>query len=154
MKVDWCISCEIALRWMSRDLTDDKSTLVQVMAWCRQATGHYLSQCWPKSMLPNGVTWPQWVNDRNCLLTIPVIKGRCAHDVLPHTFNITMLKSIKKNSATIKHLYNESVNIIECCFWHQWLLEFPIKGASDWHCEYGDKHSPSFHTRLIDNGHI
>ena len=39
-----------ALRWMPRDLTDDKSTLVQVMAWCRKATSHYLSQCWPSSM--------------------------------------------------------------------------------------------------------
>ena len=29
------------------NLTDDKSALVQVMAWCRQATSHYLSQCWP-----------------------------------------------------------------------------------------------------------
>ena len=28
-------------------LTDDKSTLVHVMAWCRQATSHYLSQYWP-----------------------------------------------------------------------------------------------------------
>ena len=27
----------------------DKSTLVQVMAWCRQATCHYLSQCWTRS---------------------------------------------------------------------------------------------------------
>ena len=27
-----------ALWWMPHDLTDDKSTLVQVMAWCRQAT--------------------------------------------------------------------------------------------------------------------
>ena len=26
-------------------LADDKSILVQVMAWCRQATSHYLSQC-------------------------------------------------------------------------------------------------------------
>ena len=34
-----------ALRWMPRDLTDDKSTLVQIMAWCHQATSHYLSQC-------------------------------------------------------------------------------------------------------------
>ena len=41
---------------------DDKSTLVQVMAWCRQATSHYLSQCWPCSMSPYGVTRPQWVN--------------------------------------------------------------------------------------------
>ena len=29
----WGISCEIALRWLSLDLTDDKSTLVQAMAW-------------------------------------------------------------------------------------------------------------------------
>ena len=46
---------------MSLDLTEHKSTLVQVMAWCRQATSHYLSQCWPRSMSPNGVTRPQWV---------------------------------------------------------------------------------------------
>ena len=57
----WGISCQIALRWMPEDLPDDKSTLVQVMAWCRQATSHYLSQCWPRSVSPNGVTWPQWV---------------------------------------------------------------------------------------------
>ena len=33
------VSREIALRWMPLDLTDDKSTLVQVMAWCPQAHG-------------------------------------------------------------------------------------------------------------------
>ena len=37
---------EVALRWMPLDFTDDKSVLVQVMAWCRQATSHYLSPCW------------------------------------------------------------------------------------------------------------
>ena len=58
----WGISCEIALIWMSLDFTDDQSTLVQVMAWCRQATSHYLSQCWPRSLSPYGVTGPQWVN--------------------------------------------------------------------------------------------
>ena len=36
---------------------DDKSTLVQVMAWCRQATSHCLNRCWPY-----GNTRPQWVN--------------------------------------------------------------------------------------------
>ena len=55
------ISSEIVLRWMSMDLTDDKSTLVQVMAWCHQATSHYLSHCWPRSMSPYGVPRPQWV---------------------------------------------------------------------------------------------
>ena len=37
----------------------DKLTLVQVMAWCHQATSHYLSQCWPRSVLPYCVTRPQ-----------------------------------------------------------------------------------------------
>ena len=52
----WGIFCEIALIWMSLDFTDDQSTLDQVMAWCRQATSHYLSQCWPRSLSPYGVT--------------------------------------------------------------------------------------------------
>ena len=38
-----------------------ESTLVQVMAWCRQATSHHLSQCWPRSLTPYGITRPQWV---------------------------------------------------------------------------------------------
>ena len=54
----WCISHETALVWMVINFTDDKSTLVQVMAWCRQAPSHYLSQCWPRSMSP----YAQWVN--------------------------------------------------------------------------------------------
>ena len=57
----WGLSCELSLRWMSLDLTDDKSTLVQVMAWCCQATSDYLSQCWPRSLSPYGITGPQWV---------------------------------------------------------------------------------------------
>ena len=57
----WCISCEIALRWLTLNLTDGKSILVQVMAWCRQATSHYLGQYWPRPMSPYGVTRPQWV---------------------------------------------------------------------------------------------
>ena len=56
------ITYEIVLRWISLDLSDDKSTLVQEMAWCCQATSHYLSQCWPRSLLPYGVIKPQWVN--------------------------------------------------------------------------------------------
>ena len=59
---DWGISCEITLTCKPQDLTDDKSTLVKVMVWCRQATSHYLNQCWPISLPPYGVTRPQWVN--------------------------------------------------------------------------------------------
>ena len=47
---------------MPQDLADDESTLVQVMAWCHQATSHYLNQCWPRSPTPYEATRPQWVN--------------------------------------------------------------------------------------------
>ena len=46
---------------MPQALTDDKSTLVQAMAWCRQVPSHYLNQCWPRSPTPYGVTRPHWV---------------------------------------------------------------------------------------------
>ena len=55
-------SNENAFRWMPSDLTDDKPTLVQVMAWCRQATSHYLSQYWARFMSLYGIIRPQWVN--------------------------------------------------------------------------------------------
>ena len=64
----WGISCKIApdgCHWTLLMM----STLVQVMAWSRQATSHYLTQCWPRFMLPYGVTRPQWVNS--------LAPGRC-----------------------------------------------------------------------------
>ena len=92
----WGISYEIALRWMPLDITDDKSTLVQVMAWCRQATSHYLTQCWPRSMSPNGVTNPQWVkdiiirNNRDCKVTTSCIR---------------YLSKLKRDSPAMNHLH-------------------------------------------------
>ena len=75
----WCVSCKIALRWMPLDLTDDKSTLVQVMAWCCQATSHYLSQCWSSFMSPYGAIRPQSVNSLS--------PGECGFDFRTCNFN-------------------------------------------------------------------
>ena len=60
------------LRWMPQHRTSEKSTLVQVMAWCHQATSHYLNQCWTRSPTPYGITGPQWVNS--------LAPGRCGCD--------------------------------------------------------------------------
>ena len=57
----------------AKGLYDDKSALVQVMACCNQATSHYLSQCWPRFMMPYGVTRPQWAN------TVTMIIHVCKH---------------------------------------------------------------------------
>ena len=54
----------IALRWMPQNPNNDRLTLVQVMAWCHQATSHYLNKCWSRLMLPNDVTKPRCVKRR------------------------------------------------------------------------------------------
>ena len=45
-------SCNIDVRWMPKKGIVDSSALVQAMAWCHQATSHYLSQCWPRYLSP------------------------------------------------------------------------------------------------------
>ena len=70
------ISCEIALIRMSLDFTDDQSTLVQAMAWCCQATSHYLSQCWPRSLLSYGVTRPQCAKEIRWSHSWPSYNGK------------------------------------------------------------------------------
>ena len=52
------IFCGITMRCMPQDPTVDSSTSAQVMAWCHQATSHYLSPCWPRFPSPYGITNP------------------------------------------------------------------------------------------------
>ena len=81
----------IVFRWLSLVLTHDKSALVQVMAWCRQATSHYLSQRWPRSLSPYGVTRPQWVK---CILTAlrnPTMEMRWSSNHVISTVRIPIL---------------------------------------------------------------
>ena len=47
--------CDHVPRWMSRSLGGIKSSLVKLIAWCRQATRHYLNQCRPGSIVPYDV---------------------------------------------------------------------------------------------------
>ena len=67
--VGWDGWGKIALIWMSLDLTDDQSTLVQVMVWCSRATSHYPSQWWPRSLSWYRVTRPKWVE---CVILQPI----------------------------------------------------------------------------------
>ena len=48
-----------------RDLSDDKSILVQLMTCCHPPTNHYLSQSWPKSMSSFCVPTGQCFNVEN-----------------------------------------------------------------------------------------
>ena len=44
-------------------------TLFRAMDWCRQATNHYLRQCWPSFMSPHGASKPQIVDVVSWLLS-------------------------------------------------------------------------------------
>ena len=41
--------------------SDYNSTMMQLMAWCSQATNHYMSKCWPRTLSPHGATRPRSV---------------------------------------------------------------------------------------------
>ena len=78
---------------LSKDLSDNESTLVQVMDWCHQATSHYLSQSWPSCMSPHIVTKPQRVNKyptRGVSYTIAMQKRQ----PLSETMMVTLLTHI------------------------------------------------------------
>ena len=105
------VSRENALIWMLLGFTDDKSTLVQVMAWCRQATSHYLSKCWPRSMLPYGVTRPQcvypsWSREVQIISQGWWCRGQSQPSVITISLKITYLK-ISVISPWASELNNE-----------------------------------------------
>ena len=63
-----CTSCEIGLRWVSQKPNDDKSSLVQVIAWYHQATSLHLIQVWLGFMSPYDVTGLQSLSVDKVLL--------------------------------------------------------------------------------------
>ena len=56
----WGIYCEIAHKWFSQGLIDDKSTLSQGLVPFK-AISHYLNQCRPSFLMPYGFTRQHWV---------------------------------------------------------------------------------------------
>ena len=105
------VSREIALIWLSPDCIDNKLTLVQVMAWCHQASSHYLSQCWPKSMSPYDITKPQWVNC-SALTNTSLIKVMNRQQTTIETKDKPIQKYTKRNYKTTAGLYDLSRQVV------------------------------------------
>ena len=91
------------------ELTDDKSTLFQVMAWYCQATSHYLRQCWPKSMSPFGITRPQCVSYN--------WSASYTHWMWPATWSILCVDRVYVgNMLAITRWFNVTANVyLFCC---------------------------------------
>ena len=123
----WVISSKIVLRWMSLDLTDDKSTVLQVMTWCCQATSLYLSQNWPRSLLLVGVTRLQWGNMQVmtwcCQATSHYLSQYWPRSLLPH--GVTRPQRV--NSLRLRqNRCHFADDVFQCNFWNEkfWI---PIK---------------------------
>ena len=105
-------------RWLPQNLTDEKSILVQVMAWCRQATSHYLNQCWPRSPTPYGVTMPQWVkgslkSSDNKVVMMPMLLSVVALEVVIMTmFSNTTDDFPLAHWGQMMHICNSKLTII------------------------------------------
>ena len=95
------------------------------MAWCHQATSHYLSQCWPTSLSPYDITRPQWVKQLtscthgqcyrkgSCGATADPLKGYVMLDVI--CFNTLRPKQNGGNFADDPFkciFFNETVGIL------------------------------------------
>ena len=103
----------------------DRSVLITIITWHFQfhpgnvsnlhVKGAYVLEARAVYALPPLLRHVVPLNDGNCRLTIPVVKGRCARDALPHAFDIGVFKYSKSNPSTIKHINNESENLNESC---------------------------------------
>ena len=90
------------------------------MAWCCQATSHYLSQCWPKSLSPYGTTWPQWVNIFN--KTFKLQRTAHVYQYQPHTTKTYWIHSCSEPTTEwhLKALYSTDSLGLYKVSWHSW----------------------------------
>ena len=91
------------------------STLVQVMAWCRQATNHCLNQCWPRSTI--GVTRPHWVKS----------EFSRHNNVCSHIDSLSVLTLAVKTKKLNTSPYNNRMTI----FWTASFLAARSTGGQD-----------------------
>ena len=75
-----------------------ESTLAQVMAWCHQATSHYLSQCWLRFVIPNGIWRHQaitWTNVDLSSVRSSDIHLRASSQEIPQPSITEIIRKIK-----------------------------------------------------------
>ena len=132
MSLSRIIYCDIALRGMSQDLNDGQSTLVLVMAWCRQAASHYQNQCWPSSLMPYGMTKPQRINPCWAKFVLGNIKYyKFAFSIIYRQYD----EIVRWNPLLLKTM-NDLLTVAESIQWlliTWWRNEPGYQQPRDWH---------------------
>ena len=99
---------DVSIVKLQLGLNDDTSTLAQVMAWCRQATSHYLSQYWPTSMSPYGVTSPRNLSEVLIIDSNNIMKGVCNNHLTKSAFmsmNVRIYQNVEFRTIHISSRY-------------------------------------------------
>ena len=125
--------------WVPQNPFDDKSTMVQVMAWCLQATSHCLSPCWAISMSSCDVNRPQWFNKTfnwfcNSPFSVHALwsqRGICNHWVL------LQLKRNKQNMQPFSNFKRQEIRLARYFYkillqiqWRPFIARFIIANIS------------------------
>ena len=94
---------------MPQGLNGEESTLLQVMAWCHQAPSHYLSQWWPRSMIPHGITRPQWVNSM-----APPGRCSCSYSLISSEFPMKLFSNVSHMASLMisQHWFRYWLDVI------------------------------------------
>ena len=118
--------CESPFRWIPQNLNDDKSTLVQVMVWCHQATNHHLEPVlilicvtisYHKAIISSISTWLQAVHYSDVIMSASQITS------LTNVYSTDYTKRRSKKTSKLCLRHWPFVRGI-----HQWSVNSPHKG--------------------------
>ena len=101
-----------------------KSTLVHVIAWCRQATRPYQSQCWPRSLL-------LWVNYSSLVTPYGTLFRNCSEYLLCDAGSCLLMVMLLVPSRHMQTMYRDpswfaSQAITVTSQWARWRLKSPV----------------------------
>ena len=121
------ISWETAVSWMQHDLTDDQSTLVLVIAWCRRQ-----QDIWANVLCRHmaRVTRPQWVNVY--FIGIGIILIAITDDVIRTKENITIPWAYLMMTSSNGNTFHVTGPLCGEFSGHRWILRTKASDAELW----------------------
>ena len=110
---------------MPQNRFDGKSTLVQVMAWCHQATSHS-----PRSLSPHGITKIQWVK-ATMTSTSQVPSYILQHIEACYCKDISVFWFIQITMIHFTDPVKNKVSLIKMIVWH-WIYYIQYIARTQW----------------------
>ena len=120
----WCLRLPIGRRRVKSIREDCKTTSVQVMAWCHQATSHFLNQCWLSSIMQHSmtITWLQWVKTYMKISICSSIKP--LHNVTIFSCGQAALRTLLSVRQSVCLSVCLSVTPFSLCSCHRIIMKF------------------------------